>query len=65
MSDQAPVGVPPCLSGQPPPLWTQLPQPNRHRLLWLLSQLLERQLMLGASNYEESNDESDICTAAG
>ncbi len=65
MSDQAPVVVPPSLSGQPLSLWTQLPQPNRHRLLWLLSQLLERQLLLGAAIYEEGNDESDICSAAG
>ena len=60
-----PLWSPPSLSGQPVSLWTQLPHPNRHRLLWLLSQLLERQLLLGTSIYEEGNDESDICTAAG
>ena len=59
-----PLLSPPSLSGQPLSLWTQLPQPNRHRLLWLLSQLLERQLLLGAAIYEEGNDESDRCTAA-
>src|SRR5215207_16433 len=38
-------GSPPPLSeGQPPPLWPKLPPANRHRLLWLLSRLLERRL---------------------
>ena len=59
MSDQATIVVPPSLSGQPPSLWTQLPQPNRHRLLWLLSQLLERQLLLAAASNKEGYHESD------
>ncbi len=58
-------GPPPSLSGQSPSLWTQLPQPNRHRLLWLLSQLLERQLLPVAAISEEANDESAIYTAPG
>jgi hypothetical protein len=62
---QLPLLSPPSLSTQPPSLWTQLPQPNQRRLLWLLSQLLERQLVLGAAISEEANDESAIDTAAG
>lgn len=28
----------------PTPLWVQIPQPNRTRLLWILSTILERQI---------------------
>jgi hypothetical protein len=35
---------PPLSEGQTPPLWLKLPPANRHRLLWLLSRLLERRL---------------------
>ncbi len=56
---------PPSLSRQSPSVWTQLPQPNRHHLLWLLSQLLERQLRLPPAIDKECNDESDSCTTAG
>jgi hypothetical protein len=38
-------------------LWMRLPAPNRQRLLWLLSQLLEHQLSAAAAQ-EEDSDES-------
>jgi hypothetical protein len=52
-------------SSSPPPiepsgriqLWMRLPAPNRQRLLWLLSQLLEHQLSAAAAQ-EEDGDES-------
>lgn len=66
LRDQAPVVVPPpSLSGQSPPLWTQLPQPNRHRLLWLLSQLLERQLLLATAINKERHNECDHYSTTG
>jgi hypothetical protein len=37
-------------------LWMRLPTPNRQRLLWLLSQLLEHQLSAAAQG--EDSDES-------
>lgn len=40
-----------------PTLWEQLPPQTRHRLLGLLSQLLERQLSVSAINPEEDSDE--------
>jgi hypothetical protein len=50
-------GSPPPLSeGQPPPLWPKLPLANRHRLLWLLSRLLERRLE-GVATPEEEEEE--------
>ena len=36
--------------------WEQLPQANRQRLLWLLSQLLERQLGPSVPRREVSDD---------
>jgi hypothetical protein len=44
---------PPLSEGQPPPLWPKLPLANRHRLLWLLSRLLERRLEGVATPEEE------------
>ncbi len=35
---------PPLSEGRTPLLWPKLPPANRHRLLWLLSRLLERRL---------------------
>jgi hypothetical protein len=48
----------------PPPLepseliqvWMRLPAPNRQRLLWLLSQLLEHQLRAVAAPGEASDE---------
>ena len=56
---------PPSLSRPAPSIWTQLPHPNRQRLLWLLSQWLERQLRLPTAIDKECNDESDNCATAG
>jgi hypothetical protein len=47
----------------PPPLWVQLPQPNRTRLLWLLSQLLERQVSMEATPPQEGAHEPDERTS--
>jgi hypothetical protein len=41
-------------------LWDHLPLPQRRRLLWLLSQLLERQLPVASSQLTESGHESGI-----
>jgi hypothetical protein len=45
--------------GLRPPLtlWERLPAANHHRLLWLLTQLLERQLPLPPLPPEEVRDE--------
>lgn len=52
--------------GSPPPdsrlvisPWVELPQTNRQRLLWLLSQLLERQLEPSLTSGKEDGDEGD------
>jgi hypothetical protein len=52
--------------GSPPPNsrliigpWEALPQVNRKRLLWLLSQLLERQLVPSSAIEKEDGDERD------
>ncbi len=52
--------------GSPPPAsrlvispWVDLPQTNRQRLLWLLSQLLERQLEQRLAPSKEDGDERD------
>ena len=52
--------------GSPPPNsrlvigpWEALPQVNRQRLLWLLSQLLERQLEPSSATEKEDGDERD------
>ena len=37
-------------------LWMRLPAPNRQRLLWLLSQLLEHQLSAAAAQGEDSDE---------
>jgi hypothetical protein len=45
-------------------LWWQLPQANRNRLLWLLSQLVERQLPGESISDKEDGDETladDTC----
>lgn len=50
----------------PPPLdrkevtshWVRLPAVNRQRLMWRLSQLLERQLLKGETSGEENGHES-------
>ena len=39
--------------------WTDLPQINRQRLLWLLSYLLERQLEPSLVPSKEDSDERD------
>ena len=43
-------------------LWVDLPQVNRQRLLWLLSQLLERQLEPSLTPSKEDGDERDDST---
>jgi hypothetical protein len=51
-------------TSSPPPLgpseliqvWRRLPAPNRHRLLWLLSQLLEHQLRAAAAPGEDGDE---------
>ncbi len=55
--------------GSPPPdsrlvirPWADLPQANRKLLLWLLSQLLERQLEPGLIPRKEDADERDDST---
>jgi hypothetical protein len=48
----------------PPPIassglirvWMRLPAPNRQRLLWLLSQLLEHQLSAAAAPGEDGDE---------
>ncbi|MEE8290796.1 MAG: hypothetical protein V3R80_04895 [Candidatus Tectomicrobia bacterium] len=54
---------PPPLAESVPALWQQLPLPNRSRLLWLLSQLLERQLQ--STTDEEGSDETDADNICG
>ena len=52
--------LPPSLSGaEPAPLWCLLPPANRKRLLWLMSQLLERRLAQSAAAREEKSDEPE------
>ena len=53
------VSSPPAHRAQPnaSSLWMRLSAPNRQRLLWLLSQLLEHQLSAAAAQ-EEDSDES-------
>lgn len=48
---------PPPVVGQALALWVRLPPLNRKRLLWMLSQLLERQLRALAVSSQESDDE--------
>ena len=58
MSGQSGIAPPP--SSTDPTLlrlWVHLPTTNRRRLLWLLSQLLERQLPLTIPCGEEGHDE--------
>ena len=52
-------GSPPPISRQALSQWEDLPQANRHRLLWLLSHLLERQLELSSAPDKEDDDELD------
>ena len=52
------VPPPPTTEAAPLLLWTQLPPAKRRRLLWLLSQLLERQLRVtDCCTGEEGRDE--------
>jgi hypothetical protein len=46
-------------------LWWQLPPANRHRLLWLLRQLVERQLPGESLSAKEDSDESHADTTRG
>jgi hypothetical protein len=46
-------------------LWWQLPQANRNRLLWLLSQLVERQLPGESLSDKEDSDETDAGDTCG
>jgi hypothetical protein len=41
----------------PPSFWVQLPQPNRTRLLWVLSTILERQMTPDAAVTPERGHE--------
>jgi hypothetical protein len=66
MLDTAVLGVP------PPPvttlaavLWWQLPPANRTRLLWLLSQLVERQLLGAPPSDKEAREETDAGDICG
>ena len=52
---------PPPTSRPKSTLWEQLPQPNRQRLLGLLSRLIERQLELGSVPGKEDGDDLDDC----
>jgi hypothetical protein len=51
-------GPPPPRAGHRLSRWEQLPAANRRRLLWLLSQLLERQLG-GMVTPKEAGDDAD------
>ncbi len=42
-------------------LWENLPQIHRQQLLWLLSQLLERQVERRLAPSKEVSDERDDC----
>lgn len=49
----------------PPGLWAQLPAPNRQRLVWVLSQVLQRHLPamvaagdVGQTGQEEGHDDA-------
>jgi hypothetical protein len=48
---------PPSLTSPVPAIWGQLPPPNRQRLLWLLSQVLARQLVRLSVPSEEAGHE--------
>jgi hypothetical protein len=37
-------------------LWLRLPLANRHRLLWLLGQLLEHQLVESETTWEDGHE---------
>lgn len=47
-------GYAPTSSERPPPLWSKMPQPNRARLLRVLSRLVERQLQAETTQPEEA-----------
>ncbi len=49
------LGPPPPTVAPAPPLWVQLPQPNRARLLWLLSQMLERHVVGEAAHEPDTH----------
>ncbi|EFH88329.1 hypothetical protein Krac_9763 [Ktedonobacter racemifer DSM 44963] len=56
-----PTQSPPPNSRQAIIQWGNLPQANRQRLLWLLSQLLERQMEQCLVPGKEVSDERDDC----
>jgi hypothetical protein len=47
------------LADPPASRWERMPLARRQRLLWLLSQLLERQLEQGAALREEDGHDAD------
>jgi hypothetical protein len=47
-----------------PAIWGQLPPPNRRRLVWLLSEVLARQLVRLNVQTEEVGDEAPGSTTA-
>jgi hypothetical protein len=47
------------LAGLPASRWERMPPANRQRLLWLLSQLLKRQLEQPAGQREEDGHDAD------
>ncbi len=51
---------PPLAPWQATCRWEQVPLVNRQRLLWMLSQLVERQLSQSLVRGAEGDDESDI-----
>ena len=51
-----PSSPPPLGSYEITHLWVKLPAANRQRLMWLLSQLLERQLINPATPGENSHE---------
>ncbi len=47
---------PPAIDNEIASVWLKLPPPNRKRLLWVLSQMLQNQ-MVSTDQGEESKDE--------
>ncbi len=52
-------GSPPPCGGEGSSRWTQLPPANRRRLVWVLSQLLERQLSALHADGQEGGHDTD------
>ena len=57
-------GPPPPLTSPVPAIWGQLPPPNRRRLVWLLSEVLARQLVRLNVQTEEVGDAAPGSTTA-